>query len=136
MCWSFHCSPPRKVRNAMLCWRLPHWHRRKKTLKYETLCHDSDGFFRTKCGNLVYGMWVFYNDLHRFSENLCSPRLPTCSISFKLPTSSWNEARPKNVAPWKWPSKKYLWNVESNGRATLLVAEGSGRSGVQYFTGD
>lgn len=139
MCWFCHCSSPCKWRNAAphrqfwSIWQLSRWHRRKKILKYQTLSHDSGTCFRAKCGNPVHGMLVFYNDLHRFGENLCSLRLPTCSISFILPASSWNEARLKNVTPWKWPSEKCLWNVESGGRATLLVAEGSGRSGVQYL---
>ena len=106
-----------------------------KMTKMIVAAHPWGHHFATKCGNLVHCMCVFYNDLHRLCKKLCLSRLPSGLTSPKIRWSSWNEARLKNVTPWKWLQKICLWNVESVDEATLLVAEGSGRSGVQCFYG-
>lgn len=141
MSGSFHHGSLRNWHRALysqqmhMAGQTPAGHWRKKMAKINAAGRPLGGHFATKCGNLVHCMCIFYNDLHRFWKKLCSTRLPTCPASTKLRWSSRNEARLKNVTPWKWPKKKCLRNVESVNRVTLLVVEGSGRSGVQWFYG-
>ena len=139
MFWSCPYWPPLSTTTAMLPRQWPRlWpalpsYSLKQTAKIPDIGHLPGGHFGIKCGNSVDGMWLFYNNLHRFDEKFYSLRLPTGRARIKIPSSSWNEARLKNVTPWKWPGKNCLWNVERVGRATFGVAEGSGRSGVQYL---